>query len=269
MEVYKYHSLGAFLSEASTIPLSNQTRASDPRNTWAGGRGMEEACEYVRHGASFYETKAARELFNKIDVSFRDRPVRQWVPEIAGAYAVVPEYLMGMPEHMRTVTHVDSDTAPIKLFIEPSVSMGVSLEAMARRGAAIAALVARMVEVRPVELYVGLASCNSRKDIGTCIRVDTTPVSLSQIVALFNPSFSRKILFSFASFKEGATYVGNSWALGEPGSLTRANRIRKEFGFGERDVIIEGGYLPDQAKFESDPVAWVHAQIEKQREIEA
>lgn len=240
------------------------------RNSWAGGKHtMQETVDAIIRGASDSECRRARELLEKVDSSFRDREVMQNLPTVAGAYAVVPEYLMGIPENMRLRAPVEDDAAPVRIYMEVVVSGGVSHEEMTMRGAAMAALVTRMGEERAVELWGWSASHYSRgQNVLLAFRMDTRPVSLSHVVAAFaDVAMARRITGALVKHYGGGG-SGWLWAFGNPGDGRRARQVRELLHTEPQDVVIEGGYLPDASMMRTDPVGWVHKQLEKQRAVD-
>lgn len=273
INVLTYFSLSAFLDDVAKAIGRNEARkpgASDWK--WAGGRTLKQSIDYCSHGASEKEMEPARKLMDKIDASFREREKHAWLPSVAGAYPIVPEYLMGMPENMRMQQPQEDETAPIRIFIEPTVSSGVSNEELVNRGAAIAALAMRLSEERAVELYVcnGLNAANSRTGVVSAVRLDTSPINLSQIIAvLADESFIRQIVFSHTSYHSGAEkyVIGTNWIGSMPGSSSHIDAMNKCLGITKPDIFIEGGYLPDAHLMAQNPVAWVHQQVEKFRQV--
>lgn len=272
--VTMFDSLTEVLDAAENNPFQTQGDT-----LWAGGT-LSDVCRKIRAGVytSAEDMRNAKELLNKIDTSFRDRMVNTWEPEVAGAYAVVPEFLMGLPEHMRSMQRTDSDVAPIKLCIEVSYSAGVNHDAIMRRGTALAALVMRMMEERPVELilFTGwqLDSCQDYQALWM-LKVDTQVMSLQTIMDLIaGRGFARIVNFSATSAIHKAVKGKNiprgecfDWA-GSSAPNGRKEFLREQFGWEQSDIVVERGHLDDAQLMNSDPVAWVHKQLEKQRHVE-
>jgi hypothetical protein len=270
MKLYTYNSLAAFTVDAKKGGLGSMfiTRGIDAEHY--GGSTPAEAAAYVLRGASDKQMRRAREIMDKVDVSFHDRAEPQWVPSMCGAYPIVGEYLMGVPEHMRARIPVESDTSPVKLVFEVGVSQGISVEQIAITGAAVAALAMRMSETRPVELWAMSANKSARTntDVVAMTKLDVSPVSLSQCVAVFGtPQMGRMLSFSHLKFADGDYGSGVGWALGRP-SEQRVSDIRKACQLAPQDIILQGAYLPDRKLIQHDPVKWVHKQIEKQRSMD-
>src|SRR5438046_5507292 len=81
-------------------------------------------------------------------------PVRTMVADCAGAYPIVPDYLMGMPDCMRRRTATDDDAAPIQIYVPVGSQATITAEQLRRRGCAILALTMALARVRPVDLSI-------------------------------------------------------------------------------------------------------------------
>lgn len=232
-----------------------------PQHAFVGNVLFPKAMDRALNGASDSECRAARKLADKIDSSFRDREVSAWVPSVCGAYPIVPDYLIGMPENMRARRPVESDISPIKFVIEPTISQGVTIDQLNNRAAAIAALIMRTNEERPVELWFSMVNDpGGNGDVYNFIRMESTPVSLAHIVAAMTAPTVRELCMSGATYQRGLRhYDGDNHMPGRA-------QTRRYMGLNPQDVLIQGGHLVDAALMERDPVQWVHRQLEKQRE---
>lgn len=241
-----------------------------------GHTSEREAVAFCERNIGERHMRAARELVDQIDASYRDRDKSHWQPSPFGAYPVVPDYLAGDPFSMRT-KHVEEDTtAPIRYYIEAVVSGGTSTHDLERRAAGLAALVMRTVEERPVELYAIIALVNRHNGragyIGV-VPINTHPIDLHSTIAAFaTREFCRCMAFSNSEQATGVSSYNCDWLFGHPdSSYTRALRercFREALGMDPQDVLMQGGYLADANEFGHDPVKWVHKQIAKQRSIE-
>lgn len=253
--------------------------------SWAGGLYIADAIHGTQRGTIVKQSTLASAmlLLDKIDASFRDRDVQTWQPSIMGAYPIVPDYLMGRIDAMRMKQQEESAVAPIKVYIECAVSAGVTHDQLIRRGTAIAALLMRMNEERPVELYMfaawNLYTCKNHKCMWT-MRLDSTPISVSQVLhCIAEPTFLRMINFSISdrlarengdNIRWGLEAMG--WAFEKDHSTSNDNAretaLRERFRLEPQDIVVQRGFLPDAALMDRDPVAWVHAQLEKQRALD-
>lgn len=258
-----YSSLAELYNEAKDLPFD----CGEYRNGFFGHADPREAVEYCQHGLTDEDTEQARKLFLSVDTAFRDRTRMEWLPSVGGAYACVPEYLQGLPEHMRTMHDNVSDKAPITYWIESVVSSGLGVGALRMRAAAIAALIMRTSEERPVELNIFTGGKPSDgQDYLFVAPVDSHPVSLTETLgALGTREYCRTINFALlAKYSGTSTFI--HWACGWPGNK-RETKLRDVFHAMPQDVVIQGGYLPDEVLMKSNPVAWVHKQLDKQREV--
>lgn len=264
--VHKLDTVGALVQVARQFGEGMDKWA----NSYFDGRTLAQACDYVMRGASDEETRPVRELVDKIDSAVHDRQRNEWTPEIQGAYAVVPEYLMGLPECMRVMTRQESDIAPLRILVESSLSSSLSSEATARRGAAIAALAMRLGEERPVELYVFKTSHTRYTQVCWMAKMDTHPVNAAQCMAVFGTeAFCRAVGWAYLGVHCPHRDVDSiNFGFGFPGDFGRKDKIRKVFDLDTNDIIIEAGYAPDEVLIQRDPVAWVHKQLEMQRTVE-
>src|SRR5574337_64656 len=259
-----YTSLDEVYNEAKDLPFDGGKWGA---KSFFGHVDPRDAVEYCQNGLTDKDTAAARKLFLSIDTAFRDRTRQEWLPSVAGAYACVPEYLQGQPEHMRTMHDNVSDKAPITYWIEAVVSAGVGVEALKMRAAAIAALIMRTSEERPVELNVFTGGKpTGGQDYLFVAPIDSHPISLTETLgALGTREFCRTINFTLlAKYSGSDTMI--AWACGWPGEK-REKKLREILHADPQDVIIQGGFLPDESLMERDPVAWVHKQLDKQREV--
>lgn len=259
-----YSSLAELYNEAKDLPLD----ARFARAGFYGHDSPREAAEYCQHGLTDKDTEQARALYTQVDTAFRDRTQLEWTPCVAGAYACVPEYLQGQPEHMRTMHDTVSDKAPITYWVECVVSSAVREAALRMRAAALAALIMRTSEERPVNFNVftgGKPECgNSYLFVAP---VDSHPVSLIEALgAIGTREFCRTLNFALLGRHAGSTSTEIGWACGYPRKAREAI-LRDVLHADPQDIIIQGGYLPDEALMENDPVAWVHKQLDKQREV--
>ena len=268
--VKRYDTLAEYLNVAENTKhvWEGAGRCDD---SWAGGP-LPRALNLVRAGmpANSMEMRRTLELLDKIDASAHNRQRTQWEPDVSGAFPVVGEYLQGLPMHMRNRRKIESDQSPIRILFEPSVSAGVTHGSILQRGAAICALAQRISEERPTELYVIDSLDLDKEDyVSTMTRLDTCPINLAQCVAIFStPSFCRCISFNHCSAVAGhkrSKSIG--WGLGGQPSDMREQILRNLFELNPQDILLQGGYLTDDALMKRDPVAWVNKFLDKQRNI--
>lgn len=240
------------------------------RASFLGANGTAGCLQYVRNGASEYEQRPTLALLEKIDATAHDRRRREYVASPVGSFPNVAEFLQGLPMNMRRRQEQESEQSPIRVVVETLVSAGVKEEQIVRRGAAVAALVMRMNEIRPVELWVCWGMRIRHNDIIGRVKLDTTPISLSNIVAVLStPQFCRGIMFAEARSKARETQSGIRWAWGtEPSGQYHVQQMREALELEPQDIYLPGGYLSEASLFMRDPVAWVNSYMDPQRDLE-
>lgn len=240
-----------------------------------GARSTAEAAAYILNGATEQEQAEARKLIDKIDGGIHGRNRSEWTASVSGAYPMVPDFLAGVPDNMRRRVAVESDVSPLRLYVDLGVSGGLSRAAMSKRGAAVAALAMALGQTRPVELYAfTTGKFDSRDTDITVVRMDTTPMSLSHIVAVFSsPQFSRAVDFAIGYRSAGHPndkkhgMIGWGWSL-DPQHPDYLANCRKAMGLEPQDIIIPGGHLDSEGDMMRDPVAWVETYLAAQRNVE-
>lgn len=268
-KVVRYDGLNDLVRDVQAHPNS-WYGMDDGGDSFYGGP-TPSAIEKAKTGATEAELKETKDLLNKVDAALRGREAPAWQASVAGAYPCVPDYLIGLPENMRARMMVESDRAPVRLFVEVVVAAGVSVSALRRRGAALAALAMRLSEERPVELHL-LWGCmvGSKEVIGT-VQVGTAPVSASEIAFMTaDPKCIRNLAFaSISAHTSGGSSDFITWAgQGMPNSPSRIKAIRDAIGCTERDVFLTGGAVDERSEMFTDPVGWVNKYLNAQREVD-
>jgi hypothetical protein len=221
-------------------------------------------------------TQLARKLFDKVDTAIEGRERDTWSPSIMGAYPVVPEALAGMPDCMRRRMPVEDDRAPVRMFLSMLVSSGVSESAMAKRGAALAALAYKMSAERPVELYAvydmkvnGQGEGRSTVDI---VRIPSSPIDEQTVAFLCGAKeSSRRLGFALGSDNAGATSTMGSihWLGGsQPAEPDYMTMLRAAVSATEHDIVLPGGHVTEQDEMLIDPVGWIDKRIAHQRTLQ-
>lgn len=239
---------------------------------WAGG-SLAHA-DAIATGLKLPESlDAIAAVMDKIDASFRDREAVSWEPSVAGAYPVVPEALHGYPECMRQRMPVESDAAPIRIFVSSWTQSSITPEQMIARGAAVAALAMRLSEARPTELYFVSETAHSdfdRKVVVFTIRVPTAPLSAQDVAVLFaSPCVYRQHDLRAAQGWYGSPdYLPLPFGLMVNAEMPKKMRaiMTEALELEPQDIYIPP-YTAHGAEEFTDPVAWVHAMLESQREV--
>lgn len=261
--INRYYSLESFLQECAS--------ASHSQKKWSRSFSpdTDTSVSYIRRGATDAQMKPVQELLAKIDATLRSREKREIVPTVAGGMVNVPDFLQGKPLCMRRRTMVESYAAPVRIVVEPLVSGGTRDYTIRARGAAVAALVMRLSETRPVELWaVGAAKPERSETAVSFVKIGVHPISLATLTAvLTTPEFARGCMLTAARKAVGSTSLDIDWGWYIHDSEPRMERIRKELNLEPTDIMVPGGHLTEQDEIIRDPVAWVNKYLDPQREL--
>ena len=267
-EVLRFESVG----EAARYVENGTSKATkDYKDNSASkfyGIGWDKMRKVMRHGDPEAVARVQKVL-DKVDASFRDRESVQWLPSVAGAYPVVPDFLAGNPECMRQRQNIEDDRSPLRIFFSVTVSSGVDIGTAQKRGAAAAALAIRLSEDRPVELWATAEMMAGNKTIVQAYRIPTETASAHEIAfGLGSIEVLRRIAFGVhcQHVDGGSGQIHWAWA-GTPYSERYMASAREALDANPGDLYLSGGHLDQIREMSSDPVGWVHKQLESQREV--
>jgi len=254
----RYEGLGEFCRVAKEC----QGASNSYNDGWAGNISYSEAIEKSLHGEESYVAEAEK-LMDQLDAAI-SVPHAEWASSVYGAYPIVAEFLAGSPTPMRHRVEAESDSSPIAVYVSTTCSGGVDAETMLKRGITILALIAKMQQIRPIEVYL-LAETHGQTD-GEYIQViplDSKPIQLSSVAfAMVHVGFARHLTYTIAEVKDrfnghwpdGFSYMSDIHTTWEP-------HIRQVVGMGENDLYIPPVKWSDELVRE--PVKWITKQIAK------
>lgn len=254
VNVKRFDSWSDFVHAVSQADVVGAESAS---TSWAG-LDYETALEYAKTGDERL-VERAQALLDKLESVEDGIPTRQWSASPYGAYPCVPDYLAGMPDCMRTIAPT-GDIAPIGIYCSTTSSGCIDTISMQKRGTAILALVLKLQQIRPVELYLtaelGSYDCSSFE----IIPIDSKPLSLAHACyALTSAGFARQLTYSYARAKLGST---GRWPIGFTygyESATYERCFREACGLSGDDMHIGAIHAHDALL--ADPIKWVNQQI--------
>ncbi len=242
--------------------MDNVNHASP--SEWNGEESVKTAKQGTLQGRS-EGMDAAEAMIDKIEHENITSYQSQWSDNVAGAFPIVPAAIIGSPFSMRVKNDFASSQAPIRIYASCCTSAGVDAPKLAKRGAAILALVLKLTETRTVELYIVAELEGSSKNglsAIPCVRIDTSPLDIKAATyALTSPAFLRQLCFKAAA-PHG--YSGR-WAYNSnPQNVEFQEKAKSELGCLENDLYIRGGFLGD--KNINNPVEWVSDMLQEVRE---
>ena len=248
-----FDSIPEFVAEA------NICRYDSPASSdWFGDITHKECVRKSRHGDESL-VPAAEKLLDKLDAVVEiARP--EWAPAIAGAYACVPEYLAGLPDHMRAMVPAMSDFTPVEIYVSTTCSAGIDSGLMLKRGTAILALVLKLQQMRPVRLNL-LAETHGRTDgeYLQVIRVDSAPLNLAVAChCLTHVGFARRLTYGVAQRRD--RFNGQWPSSYNSGGAPWEAHVREVLEMNPQDLYI--GAARSWDAMIKDPVRWVNAQVQ-------
>jgi hypothetical protein len=224
--------------------------------SWTDFETFDSALRKMTHGDDAYAAMAD-ELLDKLADLSEGAPVREWAPGAIGAYCVVPEAIMGLPQCMRQLAPA-GELSPVKIVISSTCSAGVDKRVMTERGVAILALLQKLQAIRAVELYI-LVEGNEggAGNLFQMIRVDTKPLSVAHACfALANVGFARGLTYAHMHHYHG---WNGSWPA-EYGRAGYNALVREAVDMTPEDLWIPSSYMTDSL-LSRDPVAWVNRHL--------
>jgi hypothetical protein len=263
----RYESYAAFVAEAKSNKTARKNYSRES-SSWYGGIDYATAVALAESGDESFVSRA-QDLMDQLDAVSEGAPVRTWTPSPFGAYPVVPEYLAGHPECMRNLS-ASGEQSPVALYVATTCSAALSAEQMLARGTAILALVLKLQQIRPVELYL-LAETHGRTDGDylQIIPVDSKPISLAHACfGICHVGFARHLTYALAYAHDGFNgQWPNSRGDGETPKSAYVAKLREIMGMGPDDLYIKSIHALDPMP--SNPVAWVNEQLARYATVDA
>jgi hypothetical protein len=228
---------------------------------WYSGETNEDTARLIRSG-DLRSVERARGLLDKIFAELPPTERADWTPSPAGAYPIVPEFLAGHPEPMRA-RRIDANASnPVRLWACLTCSAGVKQDTLRKRGAAMMALLLKLAEIRPVELWAVVFMDSPIDGEGViAIRLPSDPLSEAHCAyALTSSGFTRGFGYDYirAHWRSSGSWPHDFKYGGDNRKYLDALKIR--LGGEPHDLMIEPAKMSNE-KISTDPVGWVNDQI--------
>jgi len=205
LTVAEFDSWGQFVSQAvaGADNLSKREGGKDNGGWWAGTRTLEEAVDLAYSGWPAGATRAleTRAVVERI-VGLTSGKSQQWGYELVGDVVDVGRYLTGEPECWLTEQAGDSHNGRVvKIVANVSISAGVSVESVFRRGACVVTAVDAIENAgKRCEVWLAYgASAFGGKESQFFVLLKTASQPLDQdriAYALCHAATSRRLCFS-------------------------------------------------------------------------
>lgn len=251
--IAKYDMLSTLISDMKIAPAMSYW------SSFHGASSLQQACDKIYNG-DLTVVNEARKLMENID-AHRNTERAVWQPSICGAYPIVPEAIAGFPECMRVRASEKDAMAAIRIFVGTTVSGGISVETLRKRGLACLALALRLAESRPVELWAyndGRPSYCSYPTL-LMLKIDLQ-LDLAQAASILaDPAYTRGLAFEAYHAMAGGQSGSEHWGFGSNSMSEEYNtKLKAALGATDQDLVLRGGFLYEVSDIASDPVKWVN-----------
>ena len=228
---------------------------------WRSAESSSQAIRLLRQGDQRRVEKAealCSKFSNDIDLG---QSWPQWEPDVCGAYPIVPNYLAGVPETMMRKQMIQSDRAPIVIWVCVTSSGGCDAEQMEARGIAIQALAMALSVTRQVKIRIFSGLDGRYKDHLMSVDLPTPPVLSQAAYMLSSQGFSRGLTYEFLSKATGA---GGGWpsSISTFGSYDeRVQSWKKLLPIQDVDLVFPHVFMTDEDY--TNPVKYCKAIFDK------
>lgn len=237
----------------------NVNGAMMARDVWSGGEDKYEVIRKCREGDERL-VPMSDAFLESFDASIAHATSKfRFISDMTHGVLDVGAYSAGEPMQFRARKRVINEQAPLMIVCDLTLSGGISTRNMAKRGAAILALVRILSITRPISLYVGVA-LSGGLSCGLLMRVDTTPINVSVAAHLFShPGVTRQLGYGYL---QGVLKSGGGWPYNSEDFL----RENYQAYWGRVLPMHEVFYVPSMYlhdKVISDPVQWIKDALDK------
>lgn len=235
------------------------------RASWYGNETREQSLIRCQQGHDKL-VKDAQAIIDKIDSAGIELERTHYAPSVAGAYAVVGDFLAGNPQCMRRRVAEVSDRAPVRIYVDGTSSGGIDARDLHKRGVAVLAFVMALSAERPVELYTLTALDAERYGHGygaVCVRIPSAPLELATACfALTSQGYTRRLGYGYLT-KHAGSCGGWGWGAAPAvnGKYERLTRLALDMA--PTDVFMSATFIDDSLL--RDPVTWVNRMLHSYR----
>lgn len=262
MALFTFDSVEDFARQAATCGGSD-----DSARSWTANISYSQAVDYAIRGNTDY-VKHAEELIDKLDFEMPETKQFKTIRSPFGGRVCFSDWQQGSPDPMRRKVKRASDMGELKIIVSTTSSAGVPFKDMETRGAAILALLLKLQQVRPIQLYLLTELDGSGGWHHQMIRVESQPLALGVAAfALCNVGFARHLTYEFARVKDGSHGAWPAgYEYGNSSSRTYENLVRERCQLRPEDFYIKSVYHGDLVIRNS--VQWLADHVKKYASLE-
>jgi len=226
---------------------------------WLGECTFNQAMEWGVVGNDKHLAKVMH-VMNEVEATLGETTSKTWRRRPAGMFPSVPDAIMDKPDSMWRKEDENSDRAPITIWVNSVSSGGWGENELSKRGAAIAALLLKLAQFRPVKLNLLMMVGQSQKARNYCnvVPVESAPLNVSQLAhILCNPGWHRH-QYPIASNGWDSDLSWDSIFIKhnhDPNKPEFVADMKTFLDMAPQDLYVPQAYLMDEMV--RDPVAWV------------
>lgn len=236
--ILRFDSIAAIVRDYQTFSANATAMGLGTDTSWFNGETREQSIALALSGDTRLVPEAEK-LLDQLDTGI-ETPRKIWEPNVAGAFASVPDFLSGRPTSMRRQVQVHDEHQPITILVDLGSSTATKIETMRKRGISALALTLALARIRPVSLWV--VDCGNGKHEGETIvaaPINTTPLDLATACyVLTSAGFARRICY-------GLEQARNQFSGGWPKGYNASNpqhyyhrRVLPSLGFDPKYTLI-------------------------------
>lgn len=264
-----YESLEDYAADIQKCIVGKNYESAYPSNEEWSGDALPVALGILANGGFDKHEARVNAIIDELRV---DGLFSSGVPlpsrSYAGSRPNITAYLAGHPKQMFRRVHDEhtSINTPISIYIETTVSAGVSDYQIVNRGIALTAFVLAMQSIRPVEMYAVSSVLTHQDNLVTmCTKVCSGTIDTGRVMyALTSNAYARRVGLAMLN-----QFIGVHPRTSHQVPTTKENceKVRAELGLSHEDIYIPGGHLYD-SKMLNEPVAWVREKVEEHNHLE-
>jgi hypothetical protein len=194
---------------------------------------------------------------------------------VAGCFPNVPEFLAGEPECMWDQVHIDSDTAPLAIYLDLTSSAGITPDEFRKRGIAVLALTMLLSSIRPISLHVCTvmgARVSDRPDTMrkrhesysiASARIETAPLDLARAAYVMTDVAAARRMFYAVGNTDGSWPTFTGVGYGSTTSAEYVKRVRDILSLDSEVLYIPAvSYMSGEVEqMVNQPVEWLNAKL--------
>lgn len=250
--------LGDF-AQANCSGRKNYDRKGDA--DFFGPHTGDECARFARDG-DLSRVAASDALLERFERFAFETERLRWTDDVCGGFPNVPAYLAGHPLAMRRRIADRDGASPVAVIVDLTTSWSITPETIARRGAAILALVRLLSMRRPVELWAGVMTSAAPHEENLCgvyAKIETTPLDVATAAfVMTHPGFSRRLCYAIADREAG---YRSHWPYSD-NKVSRGNMqaiCAQAFTHATETLCIPPAHADD--KINADPEGWIEARL--------